>query len=78
MKRRKRRNTDHFQTIVKSNGKPQTFAVDWMGGNIFWIEANPSRYTINVKPLFRDGRRVLFHIEPFDKPNHLVLYPEKR
>ncbi|CAB4016149.1 prolow-density lipo receptor-related 1, partial [Paramuricea clavata] len=81
-RQRRRRDTGKYQAIVQTTGKPQSFAVDWMGGNIFWIEASSTDillyYTIKVKSIFGKGHRALSRIGPHNQPSSLILYLEKR
>lgn len=75
---RRRRAAEDYKEIVQTTGKLNSFAVDWMGGNVFWIESNLTEYTIKVKSIFGTGDRVLSKIQSYSQPAHLVLHPEKR
>jgi len=60
------------QTLHNSMLQVEGLALDWMGNNIYWVDAQAKKIEVSRK----DGKyRKILYTETLDKPRALVLDP---
>ncbi|XP_028393318.1 low-density lipoprotein receptor-related protein 2-like [Dendronephthya gigantea] len=80
-KQRRRRDTKDYTTLIEASGKPRSFAVDYMSGDVFWLESSTNEHSVRVKSIFGKASSAQddkIKIKLYNQPTHIVLYPEKR
>ena len=67
-----KRDTTGYRTIVHGLESIEGLAVDWMAGNVYWVD--PSYDVIEVARLNGSSRMVIISGD-MDKPNSIVVHP---
>ncbi len=61
------------RTVVTDLRFPEGIAVDWVAGNIYWIDTGRHRNYLGVTTIEGEHRRLLF--KGLDEPRDIAIHP---